>query len=98
MVNKKVYNRKELDEILEVHRCFYNFLDEIAQIQSNDEPVRLYEEDIDRHRKSMADAKKWYDYIDKNVDDNVEVHIPVTEHSQAVLKEVERLRKVWGRN
>ena len=98
MVDKKVYNRKELDEILEVHRCFYNFLDEIAQIQSNDEPVRLYEEDIDRHRKAMADSKKWYDYIYKDVDDNDEVHIPVTEHSKAVLEEVERLRRIWGRN
>ena len=91
MVDKKVYNRKELDEILEVHRCFYNFLDEIAQIQSNEEPVRLYEEDIDRHRQAIADSKDWY------YDDNDQVHIPVTEHSKAVLEEVERLRRIWSR-
>ena len=84
MVDKKVYNRKELDEILEVHRCFYNFLDEIAQIQSNEEPVRLYEEDIDRHRQAIADSKNWFD------DDDDEVNISVTEHNKAVLKEVER--------
>tara|TARA_R100001086_G_scaffold248493_1_gene185612 strand:- start:470 stop:748 length:279 start_codon:yes stop_codon:yes gene_type:complete len=92
MVDKKVYNRKELDEILEVHRCFYNFLDEIAQIQSNEEPVRLYEEDIDRHRQAIADSKNWFD------DDDDEVNISVTEHNKAVLKEVERLKKIWGRN
>ena len=92
MVEKKVYNRKELDEILEVHRCFYNFLDEIAQIQSTEEPVRLYEEDIDRHRQAIADSKDWYN------DDDDQVNIPITEHNKAVLREVERLKKIWGRN
>ncbi len=91
MVDKKVYNRKELDEILEVHRCFYNFLDEIAQIKNREEPVRLYEEDIDRHRQAIADSKDW------SHDDDDQVHIPVTEHSKAVLEEVERLRRIWSR-
>ena len=91
MVDKKVYNRKELDEILEVHRCFYNLLDEIAQIQSNEEPVRLYEEDIDRHRQAIADSQDWHYDDDQH-------HKSATEHSKAVLEEVERLRRVWGRN
>ena len=78
MVDKKVYNRKELDEI--------------AQIQSNEEPVRLYEEDIDRHRQAIADSKDWYN------DDDDQVNIPITEHNKAVLREVERLKKIWGRN
>lgn len=92
MVDKKVYNRKELEEILEVHRCFYNFLDEIAQIQSNEEPVRLYEEDIDRHRQAIADSKDWHN------DDDDQVNTRITEHNKAVLREVERLKKIWGPN